>query len=317
MGPVLAAYLHDIDPWVFQITESFGVRWYGLAYVAGFVAGYFLLKLLARNGYGELKPDEVGDFITYAAICGGMLGGRLGFMLFYDFSNFVRDPLSLFRVWEGGMASHGGILGLAVFAYVYARRKGYNWAGLGDNLVSVAPLGVFFGRIANFINGELYGKPTDRPWAMKFPEEMERQEIWAEVSRRLPNYQFPAQVKAALGEDPRVEPVLREVLTPRHPSQLYQAGLEGLALFAILFFIRWRYKNLPPGILTGLFFLGYAAFRIVGEVFRAADYGSADILGLQKGQFYSAFMFAIGAAFLGYGWMRRPGTNSGRRAESA
>lgn len=301
---LLAYYLHDIDPWVFRLTDSIGVRWYGLAYVMGFVAAFLLLKQLARRGCGQLKEGEIGDFITYAAIFGVMLGGRLGFMLLYDFHHFVREPWSLFRVWEGGMASHGGIAGLTFFAYAYGRKKGYNWAGLGDNLVAVAPLGIFFGRLANFINGELYGKPWTGPTAVQFPEEMERREIWLEVSSRLPEYRGPQEIKEALGADPGVEGVLREVLTPRHPSQLYQAALEGLALFVILYWIRLRFPKMGYGILTGLFFIGYATFRIAGEIFREPDYGSELILGMQKGQFFSLFLYAAGAAFLWYGFTR-------------
>lgn len=299
---LLAYYLHHMDPWVFHLTDSVGVRWYGLAYVLGFVAGYLLLKRLARRGCGELKESEIGDFITYAAIFGVMLGGRLGFMLLYDFDHLIQEPLSFFRVWDGGMASHGGIVGLTVFTFVYSRKRNYNWAGLGDNLVAVAPLGICFGRLANFINGELYGKPWEGPLAMQFPSEMERPSIWMAVARRLPGYADAQAVRQAIGVDPQVETVLHQVLTPRHPSQLYQAGLEGLALFLMLYWIRVRFPKLGYGVLTGLFFVGYASLRIIGEIFREPDFGSRLILGLQKGQFFSLFLYAIGSAFLAYGF---------------
>lgn len=301
---LLAYYLHHLDPWVFRLTDNVGVRWYGLAYVLGFLAGFWLLKQLARRGCGELKEGEIGDFITYAAIFGVMLGGRLGFMLLYDFERLIHDPLSFFRIWDGGMASHGGIAGLIVFTFVYSRQRHYNWPGVGDNLVSVAPLGICFGRLANFINGELYGKPWDGPMAMQFPSEMERPSIWMAVARRLPNYADAQAVRHALGRDPQVEIVLRQVLTPRHPSQLYQAALEGLALFLILYWVRLRWPRLGYGILTGCFFVGYATFRIIGEVFREPDYGNGLILGWQKGQFFSLFFYAVGAAFLFYGFTK-------------
>ena len=301
---MLAYYLHDISPWALRLTDTVGVRWYGLAYVLGFLAGFLLLKRLAERGIGQLKAAEIGDFITYAAIFGVMLGGRLGFMLLYDFNHFIREPWSFFLVWEGGMASHGGIVGLTVFTYFYARRKGYDWAGIGDNLVAVAPLGVCFGRLANFINGELYGKPWPGGWiAVQFPSEMERPRIWADVARRLPNYSNPQEVSEALRK-PEVATVLRQVLTPRYPSQLFQAAMEGLALFAILYFIRVRFPRLGYGILTGLFFAGYATFRILGEVFREPDFGSGLILGLQKGQFFSVFLYALAGAFLWYGFTK-------------
>lgn len=295
---MLAYYLHNIDPWLIQFREGVGIRWYGVAYVMGFLAAYLLFKQLAKRGYGELKESEVGDYITLAALLGVMLGGRLGFMLFYNFHEFIRAPWMFLEVWKGGMASHGGIIGLVLVTFFYARRRGYDWTGVGDNLVAVAPLGVFFGRIANFINGELYGKPATVPWAMQFPEEMERYEVWARVSARFPEFQYPQQVIAAMSERPEVVEALREILTPRHPSQLYQAGMEGLALFAILFAIRLRWKELPYGILTGLFFIGYATFRILGEVFREPDYVGGLIFGIQKGQFYSFFMYAAGALLI-------------------
>ena len=208
------------------------------------------------------------------------------------------------------MASHGGIAGLAIFTWWYARQHKYNWCAVGDNLVCVAPVGVFFGRIANFINGELYGNPADPrkvPWAMLFPGEMvEDDRVRGEVMKRLPGKTME-EIYASL-QDPAVREVLQDALTPRHPSQIYQALLEGVLLFLILFGIRWKFPRLPYGILTGLFFLLYAIFRIIGETWRHAD--SGHILGIQKGQFYSLFMFAAAAWFLWYGFKqwrsRRP-----------
>ena len=316
---MIAAYhLHDFDPVIFQLWGGMAVRWYGLSYVLGFIAAWLLITWLAKRGYGQLKPEETSDFITLGALLGVMLGGRLGYVLFYALpeGKLAQDPLMIFKIWEGGMASHGGILGLAIFTFFYARWKRYNWPGVGDNLVCVSPLGIFFGRMANFINGELYGKEArnfDGAW--QFPNEMlDDARIGDAVLAKLPDYEtYDAEgrfseylslsrIKDAIATDPRVEEVLREVLTPRYPSQIYQGLMEGLLLFAILMVVRLRFKKLPYGILTGLFFLIYAVLRIIGEVYRFPD--SGNIGALSKGQFYSVFFIALGIAFLAYGWTR-------------
>lgn len=323
-------YLHHFDPILIQFTERLAIRWYGLAYVAGFIGGFGLLLHLVRKGCSELRSEQVGDFITYAAIFGVMLGGRLGSMLFYDFAGFVQNPLSFFNFLDGGMASHGGVIGLMLFTWFYAKRHQLSWAGLGDNLVVVAPIGLFFGRIANFINGELYGRITDVSWAVKFPPELTTWTIEqiADVSARcaaasdsfnvrladlqqalqagqltsegqLSFYAAQDMIESARSDD-AVATVLREVLPPRHPSQLYEAALEGFALLAILLWVRLRWKNLSHGILTGLFFVGYAVFRIVVEVFRQPDHGIDQFGPLTRGQFYSTFMILIGVGFFIY-----------------
>ena len=172
MQTLLATYVHHLDPFAIRFTETFGIRWYGLAYVAGFLAAFFLLRWFVRLGACELKESQVGDFVTLCAIVGTMLGGRLGYMLLYNFDEFVAHPLSFFNFLGGGMSSHGGIAGIMAVAWIYAWRTKKSWAGLGDNLVTVAPVGVLCGRIANFINGELYGRATDSKFAMKFPDEL-------------------------------------------------------------------------------------------------------------------------------------------------
>ena len=159
---LLAYYVHDLSPFLLKI-GGFGLRWYGLAYLAGFVIGTLLYRRLAQRGYSDLRPDQVADFITMGALFGVLLGGRLGYMLFYDPVGFLHDPLLIIRVWEGGMASHGGILGLALYTFWYARKHGFSWRNLCDNLVVVAPVGLFLGRCANFINGELYGREATFP----------------------------------------------------------------------------------------------------------------------------------------------------------
>ena len=154
-----------------------------------FVCGYWLLSPAGAQGYGELPPEKVADFITLAAIFGVMLGGRLGWVLFYGLDKVRAHPLDAFKLWEGGMASHGGILGLVIFTWVYARWQKVSWPGIGDNLVVVAPIGLFFGRVANFINGELWGRVITAahppPWAMQFPKELDAaQPDWSRARTR-------------------------------------------------------------------------------------------------------------------------------------
>lgn len=305
---MFAYYLHTLDPFIVRFTENFGLRWYGLAYVLGFLFGYVILLRLSRRGYTELKPEQVGDFITWCALLGVMLGGRLGYMLLYDRDHFFANPLIFFNILGGGMASHGGILGLVIFTYVYARRHKISWPGLGDNLVVVAPAGIFFGRIANFINGELYGRISHKiPWAFQFPTELRECSIATRmrVEEALPDHSFPEGVIAAAKTNPEVQGILRDILDPRHPSQIYQALLEGALLFAILLAVRLRFRNLRHGVLTGLFFVLYAVFRVAAEMFRQRDATEDPILHLNPGQFYSLFMILIGIAFFLFAGKRK------------
>ena len=262
-----AYYLHDFSPFIFELPGGWGLRWYGLAYVLSFVLGGWLYKWLARRGYTDLPEAQVGDFITWCAVFGVMLGGRLGWILFYA----VRQdhtgenwwwPL---EVWKGGMASHGGILGLVLFTLYWSRRKKLSWTSIGDSLVVVAPIGLFIVRLANFINGELYGRPSAVRWAVIFPNAPDR--------------------------------------LPRHPSQLYEALLEGVVLFIALWLLRTRCR-VPRGVLTGAFFILYALLRIVGEMFREPD-PAWQWHGLSAGQTLSLSMFVIGAAFLVWGWRKQ------------
>ena len=169
---LFAFYVHHLSPFLIQFNDQIGIRWYGLAYIAGFIAAFYMMKLLARNGYGSLRENQVGDFVFYAALFGVLVGGRIGYVLFYRPSMITEDPLGILRVWDGGMASHGGILGLIIFSGIFARLHRISWTGVGDNLVAAAPIGLFFGRMANFINGELFGRITTVPWAMQFPSEL-------------------------------------------------------------------------------------------------------------------------------------------------
>ena len=301
--PVLAYYLHQLSPFALEFREGFGLRWYGLAYVAAFLLGYFLYKRLAERGYTDLPPGQVSDFITWAAVFGVMLGGRIGWIIFYGVKqDHTGDPWWWpLEVWKGGMSSHGGILALVLFTWFWSRRHGVSWTSIGDSLVVVAPIGLLLVRVANFINGELYGRPASVAWAVLFPTELhDHPELAAPLGVSPPqisNYLDLARTHPEIAES------LRTVLTPRHPSQLYEAALEGLVLFAILWFIRTRLR-VPRGVLTGTFFILYAVLRIIGEAFREPD--PAWSVGMfSAGQFLSLFMVVIGAAFLVWG-LRAP-----------
>lgn len=302
----LAFYLHNLDPFIFRVTETFGPRWYGMAYVLAFLAGYLLFGWLAKRGYADLPVAQVGDFITWAALFGVMIGGRLGYVLFYK-PSMLTEPLSILKIWEGGMSSHGGIIGLVLFTLYYSRRHKISWTNLGDNLCVVAPLGLFFGRCANFINGELYGRPATAPWAVQFPKELHENPTLADRALGLaqqvdPDLRSVDAVITAAQSNPRLEDVLRLVITPRHPSQIYEALVEGLLLFAILWIVRTRTRQ-PNGVLTGLFLGLYAIFRIIVEQFREPD---APMIGIfTRGQFFSFFLVAIGFAFI-VAAVRRP-----------
>jgi phosphatidylglycerol:prolipoprotein diacylglycerol transferase len=296
---MLAYYVHDLNPLIFRVWDNVGPRWYGLAYVLAFGCSYALFRLLAKRGYADLPVAKVGDFITGAALFGVIVGGRLGYALFYKPEMF-REPLSILRVWEGGMSSHGGMLGLLAFTFYYAWRHKISWTNLGDNLVVTAPIGLFFGRCANFINGELYGRATNVSWAMQFPKELT--ENIGEAERAItacrqidPSLTSSDAVVAAVRHQPQVKEVLRGILTPRHPSQLYEAFFEGIILFAILWVVRTRMRQ-PNGVLTGLFFIFYAIFRIIVENFREPD--ATLIAGFTRGQFFSFFLIMIGLAFV-------------------
>jgi phosphatidylglycerol:prolipoprotein diacylglycerol transferase len=296
---VLAYFVDNFDPFIFRLWDNVGPRWYGFAYVLAFVSAYFIVRLLSKRGYCDLSPEHVSDFITWTALFGVLLGGRIGYVLFYK-PEMLREPLSILRVWEGGMASHGGMIGILVLTFYYARRHKLPWTNLGDALVVAAPIGLFFGRCANFVNGELYGRTTNVSWAMQFPKELVENRSLGDraiaVAQNLDSSLIaPEQIIEAARHNSQLNDALRGILTPRHPSQLYEAFLEGMVLFAILWFVRTRMRQ-PNGVLTGLFFIFYAIFRIICENFREPD---APLVGaFTRGQFFSFFLIAIGIAFV-------------------
>ena len=329
---MFAVYVHNLDPVALPLFGNMALRWYGLAYLFGFLGGFLLLRHLARKGLWVLKPEQTGDFIAAAALFGVFLGGRLGYILFYHlpkhgFGSLAADPLLVFRVWEGGMASHGGILGLVIFTWFYAKKHKVSWTGLGDGLCVVAPIGLFFGRAANFINGELYGRLAEGvSWAVKFPLALmdgkapESGSFEAAAAAAVtvdPNLAGPYQaMEGATNNYPQAQQVFFEhlleanrksdtvseaispYLQPRHPSQVYEGLLEGLLLFAILWIIRVCFPKAPNGLLTGLFFGLYATFRIFAEQFREPDAAWVVENLITHGQFLSFFMYLFSAAFI-------------------
>lgn len=301
MPALLAYYVHDLNPFLLRFTENWGIRWYGMAYLCAFVVGYVIYKKLAEKGYSDLQPSQVGDFIFGGAIFGVLIGGRLGYMLFYNLDGFLANPFTIVKVNEGGMSAHGGIIGLALYSLWFSHRHKVSWLNIGDNLVVVAPIGLFFGRIANFINGELYGRIASVPWAIQFPAELyeappeQVQLVLTEASTINPQWTTISAVIHNVGSSPELREQLAGTLSPRHPSQFYEAFLEGIVLFLILWFLRTRFK-LPNGILTGVFFIGYAIFRSICELFRQPDAGL--VLGLTRGQFLSGFLILIGVGFI-------------------
>lgn len=309
-SPLLAAWLNDLNPIALRLTDALQVRWYGLAYVAGFLATWAVMVWFIRRGRGVIAEKDAADFITYAALLGVMVGGRLGYMLLYDRPAFFENPLRFFQLTQGGMASHGGIAGLFIFTWFYAQKKKVSWPGLGDMLVVGAPLGIFFGRIANFINGELWGHESQVPWAVKFPQEAltaahpalneaVTEHVLTQVGPEANGRLHEHVIQLLRSGDTALRTLLEHGLPARHPSQLYAALLEGLLLFAVLFAVRWKWKNLPHGVLTGLFFIGYAVCRLLSEHWRVPDArGLAWLEPLSPGQQYSLPMILVGAAFL-------------------
>src|SRR5881394_1085811 len=206
----------DIKPEIFSI-GPFAIRWYALAYIAGLMIGWQIMRRVCKQPPVVLSPPKIDDFLLWAAL-GVILGGRLGYVLFYKPGFFLENPLQILTLWEGGMSFHGGLLGVIVAILVFSYRNAIHPFLLSDMMAIVTPIGLFFGRLANFINGELWGRPTDVPWSMVFP------------------HGGPL---------------------PRHPSQLYEAALEGVILFIIVGLLVRAGALKRPGIVTAVFAIGY------------------------------------------------------------
>ncbi len=256
MIPVLL--FPGFDPVLIQI-GPLAIRWYALAYIGGLVLGWRIMRRLVQLSPVVATPLQTDDFLTWATL-GVVLGGRLGYVLFYQPAQYLTNPLGAFAVWQGGMSFHGGMLGVTAALVLYCRKHGIPLLGFADRLAVVAPIGLGLGRVANFINGELWGRvaPDTLPWAMVFP------------------FAGPE---------------------PRHPSQLYQAGLEGVALLALLSVLCARPAvRARFGTLSGVFLVGYGVARIIGELFRQPDpFLGFLYAGATMGQLLSAPMVLAGA----------------------
>ncbi|WP_140985001.1 prolipoprotein diacylglyceryl transferase [Asticcacaulis tiandongensis] len=268
--------LPDIDPILLQIGPV-AIHWYALAYIVGIALGWWYLHRLINNEAlwgpkgAPLDNTRLEDMVLWLAL-GIIVGGRIGYILFYDLAAVMADPLRAFRVWEGGMAFHGGFMGVVIAALLYARAQKINPWSLGDLLACAAPIGLFLGRMANFVNGELWGRPTDAPWGIVFC-----------------NSYTPINAQGACIAG----------LAPRHPSQLYEAALEGLLLFVILFVLTHVYKKLrQPGLLMGIFIAGYGLSRILVETVRNPDEHMTNFQVITMGMILSTPMVLAGLVII-------------------
>jgi phosphatidylglycerol:prolipoprotein diacylglycerol transferase len=292
----------DFEPVWFSI-GIFDVRWYALAYVAGIVLGWWYAARLARenNIWAPGKPPatmaQLDDLVLWITL-GIILGGRFGFALFYKRELYGQlfsgpDNLALFRLWDGGMAFHGGVIGVTIAIVWYAWKQKIRLLSLGDLIAPVVPIGLGFGRMANFINGELWGRASDVPWAVNFCNKHAREVYGATC-------EFMGTTGQVYGPGTQ----------PRHPSQLYEAGLEGLVLFGVLWLAVWKWRLLTkPGYVTGLFLLGYGLIRASLETVRQPDVGLENLpLGLTMGMILSIPMIIAGGWLVWRAWSRPPVT---------
>ena len=269
---------HNIDPVLLSLYGPLAVRWYGLAYLFGFLLSFLLLRRWSQRGSLSIPSDQVSHFIVLFAFFGVFLGGRLGYQLLYNFDAFIANPLCLFKIWEGGMASHGGFVGSVLFLIWYARKQGYEFWNISDHLAMTVSLGIGFGRIANFINGELWGRVSSAKWAIIFPQEI-----------GLRYGEYDTNVIEQL--------VTSGHLFPRHPSQLYQALCEGFLVFGLLLLLRRTRWGKAPGVMSGCYILLYAIARIAMEFFREPD-STVYFEWLTKGQLFSILMMIAGLLIL-------------------
>lgn len=251
-------WVDNLDPWIVHFSGNLGIRWYGFSYAAGILVAAWLFSRWAQQGRLPVSVDQVGALIT-CATTGVLVGGRLGYCVFYNAREVIRHPLEVFAVWHGGMASHGGILGLVLALWIFARRYGVNPLQLLDAAAAVGPLGIAFGRIANFINGELWGRPATVPWAVIFPQ----------------------------------APLIHGINVPRHPSQLYACVLEGLLVFCIA---QWVYaRTIRAGLTAAAVCIAYGVGRFIDEFWREPDFGQPVYWGwMSKGQLLTIPMIVIG-----------------------
>ena len=253
-------YIHNLNPNLIDF-GFITIKWYSLSYVVGILAGWWLGKIILNSKSGgdeKYFKKEFDDLVTYIIIS-IIIGGRLGYILFYNFAYYVNNPVDILKIWEGGMSFHGALLGIIVSTYIFSKSKKIKTLFWLDIIACVSPIGLFFGRIANFINAELYGKPTDIYWSVIFPN---------------------------------IDSL------PRHPSQLYEAFMEGIILFAILILFIFK-KNYKTGFCSYLFLTFYGLFRILAELFREPDKHIGYIFGsISMGTLLSVVMVIAGTTFL-------------------
>jgi len=262
-------------PFLFRIGENWGLRYYSLAYLAGFLILFLELQWQAKRGWSLLRGDAISDYVTWIAMAGVILGGRLGYCLLYAPRETFTDPTYFFTIWKGGMASHGGILGVILVMIFYARTRKIPFYNLADATALCVPIALALGRCANFLNGELWGRPTSVWWGVIFPD----------------------------------APLIDGVNVPRHPSQLYEALLEGLLLQLILLIVRFSTKR--EGAVSLTFMAGYAILRIVGEQFREPDAGIGFWFGtITQGQLLSGIMLLATALLTWRQFISRPRAHS-------
>jgi phosphatidylglycerol:prolipoprotein diacylglycerol transferase len=278
-NPVLVTIGSFEISWPVHITIGpFAIRWYALAYIVGILLGWAYARAIIRNernwgGPAPLKVEDLDDFILWVTL-GIIIGGRAGYVLFYNPAEFIAHPMEILQVWNGGMSFHGGFLGCVVAVVWFARRHGVPILSLGDLTCAVAPTGLLLGRVANFVNGELWGRVTDVPWAMIFPR----------------------------GGD-----------LPRHPSQLYEAGLEGLVLLILLALMVRAGALQRPGLIIGAFAAIYAVMRTFCELFREPDQQLGFFSGgTTMGMLLSLPLFVAGAAMIAFAWHRKSGIDRAR-----
>jgi phosphatidylglycerol:prolipoprotein diacylglycerol transferase len=322
------AYLHQLDEFAIRIAGNMGIRWYALSYLAGFLVAWLFLRWMARTGRTPLRPEMVGDFMVWA-MASVMIGGRLGYVLFYDQSllGFTSDfPFwNVLAIHRGGMASHGGIIGVIIGCILFARRRGISALNLFDMGAVGTGAGFFLGRIANFVNAELWGKrlpdsmqsyapggAAEAPWwSVKYPQELLR---WAEgatpfFAERMealragvgslvdPGPEYLAHVaEAARRGEAEIVTAVKPLLTAYYPSQLFQSLTDGLLVTLILVLLWWRPRK--PGVIGASYLVAFGAMRIATEVFRQPDEGVALLLGLSRGQALSILIVAVGLILL-------------------